>query len=137
MGAHVFTLHKGLDQLGELRGFIRSQLARTPMKEEKQMMVVLAIEEVCANLIIHEFKQRDGESIVVSIRNTDKKIIFEIKNRGGSFNMLEYQEPNLREVKASKRKGGMGIALIKRIIDHIEYDISPEYNTCRLIKVLD
>jgi serine/threonine-protein kinase RsbW len=48
--------------------------------------------------------------------------------------LLEYEVPDLKKVIEEKRKGGIGILLVKKIMDEIEFESKNGKNTCRLIK---
>jgi len=112
-------------------------LADTALSEIKKNQIILAVEEVCANLIIHSHACNPSDSIVLKIFKNRNKIIFEIKDSGKAFNLLEYQEPQLADVIKEKRKGGLGIILVKKIMDSIEFESSNNQNICRLTKTLN
>lgn len=61
-------------------------------------------------------------------------MIFEISDQGEAFNILTYEVPDLRKVMIEKRKGGLGIILVKKIMDEIEFESKNGTNVCRLIK---
>jgi len=95
---------------------------------------MLAVEEVCANLIIHSHDCNGEDYINLEVKEYPEKIIFEIKDQGKAFNILDYEIPDLIKVKGEKRKGGLGIILVKKIMDEIEFESASGVNTCRLIK---
>jgi len=107
------------------------------MSEIEQHQVILAVEEVCANLIIHSHDCNSKEYIDLNVISSPALIVFEILDFGKGFNILEYQEPELSQVIKSKRKGGLGIILIKRIMDKIEFESFENKNICRLYKFLN
>jgi serine/threonine-protein kinase RsbW len=61
-------------------------------------------------------------------------VIVEITDKGDAFNLLEYEVPNLNQVIEEKRKGGIGILLVKKIMDEIQFESKNGKNICRLIK---
>lgn len=124
-------------QLSDLRQFLEAILKETPLSEIEQHQVILAVEEVCANLIIHSHDCNSKEYIDLNVNFSQKIIVFEILDFGKGFNILEYQEPEISQVIKSKRKGGLGIILVKRIMDKIEFESSENKNICRLYKNLN
>ncbi len=102
--------------------------------ESERHQVTLAVEEVCANLIIHSHNCDANDHIELEIKAFPSKVVFEIKDNGEAFNMLDYEVPDLNKVKGEKRKGGLGIILVKKIMDEIEFESNRGTNTCRLIK---
>ncbi|MCF1749537.1 ATP-binding protein [Mariniradius sp. RY-2] len=123
-------------RLVELRDFLQGILSGTTMSEVEQHQVILAVEEVAANLIIHSHDCNPKEFIEINVSRDKKLLKIEIIDSGEKFNILEYQEPDITEVIKSKRKGGLGIILVKRIMDKIEFESFQNKNICRLYKIL-
>lgn len=121
-------------RLSHLRTFLTDVLTDTQLSEINKNQIILAVEEVCANLIIHSHDCNPQDSIMLDVKKDRNKIIFEIKDSGKGFNLLEYQEPQLSDVIKSKRKGGLGIILVKKIMDSIEFESANNQNICRLTK---
>lgn len=63
-------------------------------------------------------------------------MIFEIQDDGTVFDINAFQEPTLENLISVKRKGGLGIRLVKSIMDSIEYQTRDGKNVCRLTKQL-
>lgn len=120
--------------LSELRTFLQQALNEVRLNEMEKHQVTLAVEEVCANLIIHSHGCNPKDNIQLEIRNSDQKLIVEISDQGKAFNILNYETPDLKKVMVEKRKGGLGIILVKKIMDEIEFESENGTNTCRLIK---
>src|SRR5690606_13697142 len=123
--------------LFELRVFLKETLGKLRISDIDQHQITLAVEEVCANLIIHSHKCNALEFIELKIKQNPGKLIFEIIDEGKAFNMMDYEVPDLAKVKGEKRKGGLGIILVKKIMNEIEFESSKGTNTCRLIKWFD
>jgi serine/threonine-protein kinase RsbW len=123
-------------RLSELRDFLTDVLTDAKLSEINKNQIILAVEEVCANLIIHSHACNPKDSITLDVTQDRQKIIFEIKDSGKAFNLLEYKEPRLSDVIKEKRKGGLGIILVKKIMDSIEFESAGNQNICRLTKCL-
>jgi serine/threonine-protein kinase RsbW len=120
--------------LSELRTFLQRTLSGVSLSEIEKHQVTLAVEEVCSNLIIHSHGCNPQDHIQLEILDSPEKLIFEISDQGKAFNILTYEEPDLKKVMIEKRKGGLGIILVKKIMDEIEFESENGTNTCRLIK---
>lgn len=120
--------------LSELRTFLQRTLSEVSLSEIEKHQVTLAVEEVCANLIIHSHGCNPQDHIQLEIKDFEQKLIFEISDQGEAFNILTYEEPDLKKVMIEKRKGGLGIILVRKIMDEIEFESENGTNTCRLIK---
>jgi serine/threonine-protein kinase RsbW len=99
--------------------------------------MVLAVDEVCANLIIHANKCDPSNKISLIVKvQPDHEIQFLIKHEGDGFDINKYQEPGIDELVSSRRKGGLGLMLVKRIMDEISFTTEKNHNICTLIKHL-
>lgn len=123
------------EKLKEIREFVNKVLQNYSLPEIEINKLVLAVDEICANLMIHSHNCNPKESIELSIEVKEKECItFEILDKGVGFNICNYKEPTIGEVVKKKRKGGMGLMLVKRIMDNIEFKKAANKNVCRLYK---
>jgi serine/threonine-protein kinase RsbW len=120
--------------LVELRSFLQRSLEAYGFSEVDRHQLTLAVEEVCTNLIIHSHASNPKEVIYLEVKELEKKLAIEITDKGDAFNLLEYEVPDLKKVIEEKTTGGIGILLVKKIMDEIEFESKNGKNTCRLIK---
>lgn len=135
-GKLTISCHKG--NLAKIRRFVSEILESNEIKEVEAHKLVLAVDEICANLIIHSNQCNPTQKIevLVDLKPTER-VIFVIRDQGVSFNLSTYAEPSLEEIISSRRKGGVGLMLVKRIMDKIEFSTDKNYNICKLTKKLD
>lgn len=133
---HELKLACEKSKLGELRFFLSEILSQKGLTEVAQNQLILAVEEVCSNLIIHSHGCNPQDYIKLRVIDDPQKITFEIFDSGEAFNILEYEAPELSKVIKEKRKGGVGILLVKKIMDKIEFESKNSQNVCRLVKQL-
>jgi serine/threonine-protein kinase RsbW len=120
--------------LADIRDFINKILNNHFKSEIEIHHMVLAVDEVCANLMIHSHKCNPEESIELFVDVKEHEVIFEIKDTGNGFNIKNYQEPTINEIIVEKKKGGLGLMLVKRIMDKVEFIKNEDNNICRLKK---
>ncbi|WP_114748023.1 ATP-binding protein [Pleomorphovibrio marinus] len=134
---HELNLSCEKSRLADLRLFLSKVLEPVGISEIAKNQIILAVEEVCANLIIHSHECNPKDCIHLKVMVHEQKIIFEIADSGLAFNLLEYQSPALSEVVRKKKKGGLGILLVRKIMDKIEFENREDKNICRLVKRLN
>lgn len=105
----------------ELRRFLEHSLENSSFDANQRHQMILAVEEVCANMIIHSNHCDSLKFIDIRVFMENDIQVFEISDHAAAFNMLEYPEPDLEEVMKTKRKGGLGIMIVKKVMDKIEY----------------
>jgi serine/threonine-protein kinase RsbW len=123
--------------LQRIRAFIIDVLREQHLSDVEVHSMVLAVDEVCANLMIHSNNCSPNHSIAVEINiKSNSKIVFDIIDKGSGFDIREYPEPDLKEIIRKRKKGGVGLLLVKRIMDDIDFITNKDYNIVRLTKNL-
>lgn len=123
------------DKLKSIRHFVKEKLDKHRLSDLDVSSIVLAVDEICANLIIHSNKCNPCENIILWMEVKDgHEVNFEITDQGEAFDLKEYKEPTLDEIIKTKKKGGMGLMIVKRIMDDIKFIAGPHKNICRLSK---
>lgn len=125
------------NNLQRIRVFIIDVLREQHLSDVEVHSMVLAVDEVCANLMIHSNNCSPDHSINVEVKIEDKgKIVFDIIDKGSGFDLRKYPEPDLNEIIRKKKKGGVGLMLVRRIMDEIDFINKKDYNIVRLTKNL-
>jgi serine/threonine-protein kinase RsbW len=125
------------DNLSKIRSFVSEVLNNYELTDVQINNLVLAVDEVCANLIIHSYNCRPDEEIELHIDvDNPNKIIFDIHDHSPGFDIRLHQEPQIEEIIKSKRKGGVGLLLVKKIMDEIDFISGTDYNIVRLTKFI-
>ena len=117
-----------------IRDFVTEYLDAYALSDILQNQIVLAVDEICANLIIHANQEDASKYIILSIQKISNSIEFEITDNGVAFNQTGYKEPNIEEHIRIGKKGGVGIALVNRIMDQVEFKSVKGKNICFLRK---
>ncbi|MEH0158077.1 ATP-binding protein [Limibacter armeniacum] len=132
------TVNCNTSNLGMLRHFVSGVLYERQVPANLVNMIVLAVDEVCANRMIHSNQENHEEAIEVSIRpgRNENEVLIEIKDQGDCFDIASYCVPNMTEVVKQRKTGGMGLILVKKIIDHIQVYKDGNTNICQLYKKL-
>ncbi len=123
--------------LPDVRKFVGNVLSENNLEEVQTHKLILAVDEICANLIIHANKSDASKKLKVSVKvEPGKQVTFLIHDQGTSFDFSQYKEPTMEHVVKTRRKGGLGLILVRRIMDKIEFTTEKNHNICRLVKKL-
>lgn len=132
---HKYKVGCSIDNLKGIRQFVRDSLQGYPIDEVMLGEIVLALDEMCSNLMIHAHHCNPDDLFELSV-NTDKKtvLVFKIVDDGSVFDINSFDEPALDRIIHQKRKGGLGIRLVKSIMDTVDYSRQSGKNICILTK---
>jgi serine/threonine-protein kinase RsbW len=132
---YQYNIGCSLSNLKGIREFIRTSLKDQHVPEIELSAIVLALDEMCSNLMIHAHHCNPDHLLELHIDIPARgKFIFEIIDDGSVFDINQFHEPELGNLIHQKRKGGLGIRLVKAIMDNVEYLKRDEKNVCRLTK---
>ena len=132
---YKFKVPCSKSKLGEIREFLQRVLSENSIPEITINTLVLAVDEVCANLIIHSHNCNPNEQIELKVKvNGQSEITFDIIDHGDGFNIGKYEEPSISDIVKQKRKGGIGLMLVRRIMDEVELIEGKKGNVYRLHK---
>lgn len=123
--------------LGEIRAFIKDSLEAVNIENKTKGALILAIDEACANAIIHGNNNDASNVLEVGVDIADKKLIITISDIGGKdFSRLKHIERDIEDLVKAKSKGGMGLKLMHTIMDKVEYVEESGIHKCKMHKNL-
>jgi serine/threonine-protein kinase RsbW len=131
-----FVANCSKQSLPLIRTFVERELAALQVQEETLYQLVLAVDEACANSIIHHHHCDGTSSIGVSVHRERDTLIIELTDVGIPYPIQEYQPKSVDEIIRNRTKGGLGIQLINKIMDKIEVVQQQQEFTYRFIKYL-
>lgn len=136
--SNVFKIGCSVENLKGVRDFIRLSLKQHSVPEMQISEIVLALDEMCSNLMIHAHHCNPEDLFELHIfTENGNPLIFEIIDDGTVFDINQFNEPTITNIVHDKRKGGLGIRLVKSIMDKIEYLNRNGRNVCRLTKSIN
>ncbi|RDC64023.1 ATP-binding protein [Adhaeribacter pallidiroseus] len=122
-----------LTNLIEVRNFVREFLMPYALTENEVNLIVFAVDEISANLIIHANQKDNSKYIYLTITKEQNSFIFELSDQGVFFDGNTLDDPNLKHIIQIGQKGGIGLAMVKRIVDKLEFTTNDKgMNICRI-----
>ncbi|MBD2714537.1 ATP-binding protein [Microvirga sp. STR05] len=120
-----------------VRDFVTDYLKAYQLPDLQLNQIVLAVDEVVANLIIHANSEDESQHLDLALDVSNKQFGIEIfDDATSSYAPSTYHEPDLQEYIRQGRKGGVGMTLVNRIMDRVEFSTQGRRNVCRLYKQL-
>jgi len=121
-------------QLSRVRDFIVEACDEAAFSERETSNTKLAVDEACTNIIKHAYGNTGEGKITVSVSITPGDVKVSLSDTGKKFDYAAIQDPDLDEYVETGRKGGLGIYLINRLMDGVEYHASDAGNELILSK---
>lgn len=130
-------LNCNLEELSKIRAFLNKVLKKYIDNELTISHLILVVDEAITNLLEHSFSEKDNSLIIISLIFENNRLKIIISDNGKSFDLRDFVNIDMKEYFKSLKKGGLGIYIIKEIIDEIEYypaNSSQKLNKLILIK---
>jgi len=125
------------DNLAIIRDVVAKVASRVGFDTDEASKIELAVDEACTNVIKHAYANNSNQMIEVSIKVDQKKLIIIVADKGKGFNPDKIKLPDLNESIKEGRKGGLGLCLIKTLMDKVEFEIKPGLkNQVKMIKYI-
>ena len=113
------SLQAKIENLEEVVDFITTELKATECSMKLQNQIILATEEVFTNIARYAYSPNIGN---VEIRiTTNDEVIIGFEDNGKPYNPLENIDPDITLDADERDVGGLGIFLVKKIMDSVEY----------------
>lgn len=125
------------DNLAHVRTFTKRAAVECGFSEDAVGKIVLAVDEACTNIIKHAYNfSADGEILIV-IKSDSSKFAVSITDEGKHFNPGLIPEPDIKEYHKQKKIGGLGMFLMKKLMDEVKYStLTGNKNKVELVKYL-
>jgi anti-sigma regulatory factor (Ser/Thr protein kinase) len=129
------TLHNRLSEVARLHQTLTDFGRHHGLATRVLHDLALALEEVVSNVIRHGYPDDGDHEIIVRLRVEPATVTAEVEDDGQPFNPLEAPEPDTTSPLAERKVGGLGIHLVRRLMDGVEYRRPSERNLLTLRKL--
>jgi serine/threonine-protein kinase RsbW len=124
--------------LADVRDAVSSAVQESAFPDADVHRIILAVDEAVANIMEHAFEGRESESeltinMLLDADSTKFEVV--IHDSGNEFDPAEIETPNMVEHVAAGRRNGLGIFLMRQIMDEVKYTFVQGFrNELRMIK---
>ncbi|MDA1029350.1 MAG: ATP-binding protein [Bacteroidetes bacterium] len=131
---HTLTIPSSTSFLEEVREFVTTHATNAGFSENAVEQMKMAVDEACTNVIEHSYQGKSGQPIDISISSYPDKLMVTIRDKGLKFDREAYKEPDLLLYAKSKKSGGFGVHIMRKLMDSVEYKNAGGFNECCMTK---
>lgn len=110
-----------LNEISVLASFIEELGEELSLSFETTMNINLALEEAVANIIMYAYPTQEQHTILLRVTYSEKQLVFLLTDKGASFDPIQVDEVDVTLSLEERPIGGLGIFLIRSIMNEISY----------------
>ncbi|MBR5855583.1 MAG: ATP-binding protein [Paludibacteraceae bacterium] len=132
----TLALKNNIDEINRLHTFIEEvgEVFALPMKTVMNLNLVL--EEAVTNVIMYAYPKEEHEYIHLTAKEQEGKLIFILTDSGKAFDPTQAPDADITLSADDRQIGGLGIFLIRKIMNEVKYERIDGKNVLTLEKEL-
>ena len=124
--AELERLNDAIDSFGETNHWSPKSL----------FQVKLALEELVVNTLSYGFNGQDEQRILLKLIQEDQQVTIELSDNGLAFDPLLKPPPDVEASLEDRAVGGLGVYLVRQMMDSVTYQRIGEWNRLFMTKTL-
>ena len=132
------TIEAAVENIEVVTEFISTQLESLGCPMKAQIQISVAIDELFGNIAKYAYSPDVGKATVrFEVEQEPLSVIITFIDNGQPFNPLEQAEPDTTLAANERKVGGLGIFLVKKTMNMVEYEYKDGQNILRIKKHID
>lgn len=124
-----------VENIEAVTDFVNRELESLNCPMKAQLQIDVAIDELFGNIARYAYSAEGGEATVrVEVEEDPLSVIITFIDRGIPFDPLKRRDPNVTLSAEEREIGGLGIFLVKKTMDAIDYEYNDGQNILRIRK---
>jgi len=121
------------DHLEKIISFIEQSLAKLGIQGEACGHICVSLDEAVTNVVMYAYPKAKG-NIRITIERVNDRVLIEIIDSGAPFNPLNHPVPDVSASIEKRLIGGLGIHLMRNMMDEMNYRRIDGKNCLSLVK---
>ncbi|MBE6910432.1 MAG: ATP-binding protein [Ruminococcaceae bacterium] len=124
-------------RLDEVTAFVNGELEAYDCPMKAQFEIELAVEEIFVNIASYAYKPADGEAeIRCEVLRDPLRVVIQFLDGGRPYDPLAKEDADTSVEALEAREGGLGILLVKKTMDDVQYAYENGKNILTILKKL-
>ena len=129
------TVNAQTSELSQVLEFADTILEEAGCSAKTKMQIDIAIEEIFVNIANYAYPSEVGKALIeIETDNAKKSVRITFEDRGVPYDPLENKDPDITLSADERPIGGLGIFMVKKIMDEVSYEYSNGKNRLTIRK---
>lgn len=117
--------------------FVEGQLGERDCPPKALYQIQVAIEEILVNIVSYAgLSDADGVEVRCEVIDDPLRVVMQFLDGGVPFDPLAKEDPDISAEAIVEREGGLGIFMVKQMMDDVTYTYEDGKNTLTILKRL-
>jgi serine/threonine-protein kinase RsbW len=125
------------DYLDEIRDYVGQKARAAGFADKDIYSIQLATDEGASNIIEHAYAGSSNATLELTCTFEKNKLIVTLRDQGKSFDITKVETPDIKTDLSERKIGGLGIYLMRKLMDEVRYEATRTGNVLTLIKLRD
>ena len=132
------TIDAAIENIPAVTAFVEEQLEQYNCPMKAQMQIDIAIDELFSNIAQYAYNPKTGKATVrVEVTENPMAVIITFIDNGVPYNPLAKADPDVTLSADERQIGGLGIFMVKKSMDDINYEYKNGQNILKIKKNID
>lgn len=132
--AIVLEIPSRTEFLSLVRALAKRAALRAGFPEAEAERVGLAVDECATNVIKHAYHDARDRRLELRLDDNGMELVVEVVDTGDSVDPEAVPKVDLEKYASERRRGGLGVHLMGKIMDSVTFLRVGGGNVCRLVK---
>lgn len=132
------TVAAVVENLDIVTDFVNEQLEMMDCPMKLQMKIAVVIDEVFSNIAKYAYPEGGGDAtVLVESVNAPSGMTMTFIDHGLYYDPLQKEDPDITLGINERQVGGLGVLMIKKLMDDIRYEYKDGQNRLTIVKYFD
>jgi len=114
-----------LENLAAIRRFVEEAATALGIDLATVTNTVLAVDEAASNIVVHGYQRQPG-TIEIEVKRGRDALVICLRDEASPFDLTSIPAPDLTVPLEQRATGGMGIHLIRQIMDKVTHRVTSQ-----------
>ena len=129
----AITVNPTMETVSQIAAFVEEEMEKLEISPKISMKLMIAVDEIYSNII----RYSGASEATIKIEKTEKELYFWFIDNGKPYNPLDAEEPDITISSEDRKIGGLGIFMVRKMLNNVEYKYIDGKNILKLTKVIE
>lgn len=133
---YQLVVKSSTEELSSIRSFLRDVASGNGVPQKTIEELILAVDEASTNIVKHAYHYSKDKEITVTVAISGSECLVTLIDHGDSFDPGLVPNPDMKQYLSDRKVGGLGLYLMRTLMDAVEYTSDGSANRLVLKKKL-